>query len=74
MGECARENGYTGDLVALCDPQTGLDAGCVHFKRKLAAADGDVRQALLLWNGGAALGYPAEVLARVDKYKIPTLS
>ena len=69
LGECARENGYTGDLAALCDPGTGLNAGCVHFARKLKAADGDVHKALLLWNGGAAPGYPAEVLARVSKYK-----
>jgi soluble lytic murein transglycosylase-like protein len=69
MGECARENGYKGDLAAICDPETGLNAGCIHFKRKLETAQGDVTKALLLWNGGAAPGYPAEVMARVPKYK-----
>src|SRR5580700_8265839 len=41
LGECARENGFTGDLASLCDPETGLNAGCVHFARKLKTADGD---------------------------------
>lgn len=69
MGEVAREEGFKGDLPSLCDPATGLDAGCNHFKRKLVAAENNVQKALLAWNGGAALNYPEQVLARVPKYQ-----
>jgi len=69
MGECARENGYTGALPALCDPQTGLEQGCVHFTKKLKAAAGDTARALQLWNGGGNSQYSAQVLARVARYK-----
>ncbi len=69
MGEVAREEGFHGDLPSLCDPATGLDAGCNHFKRKMTLADNDVTKALLLWNGGANTQYPTQVLARVGKYR-----
>lgn len=69
MGECARENGYRGDLAQLCDPQTGLDQGCVHFGKKLKAAAGEVAHALQLWNGGGNAQYSTQVLARVGKYR-----
>lgn len=69
MGEAARENGYTGALPQLCNPQTGLEAGCVHFAKKLKAAGGDVPRALQLWNGGGNPLYSAQVLARVGKYQ-----
>jgi soluble lytic murein transglycosylase-like protein len=69
MGEVARENGYTGALPMLCDPATGLAEGIIHFKKKLAYANGDVTKALLMWNGGGNKDYPAQVLARVEKYK-----
>ena len=69
MGEAARERGYVGALPALCDPTAGLAWGCVHLKGKLAAAGGDVTRALLLWNGGGNPNYPAEVLARMEKYQ-----
>lgn len=69
MGEVAREEGFSGPLPSLHDPTIGLNAGCNHFKRKLATADNDVKKALLLWNGGGNPNYPSEVLARVDKYK-----
>lgn len=69
MGEVAREEGFKDPLPSLCDPATGLDAGCQHFKRKLSNADQDVSKALLAWNGGGAPNYPAEVLARISKYQ-----
>jgi soluble lytic murein transglycosylase-like protein len=69
MGECARENGYTGALAALCDPQTGLEQGCIHFAKKLKAAAGDTAKALQLWNGGGNPQYSTQVLARVGKYR-----
>jgi soluble lytic murein transglycosylase-like protein len=69
MGEVAREEGYKEDLPALFDPETGLDAGCNHFKRKLVSADNNVAKALLMWNGGGNLNYPAEVIAKIPKYQ-----
>jgi soluble lytic murein transglycosylase-like protein len=69
MGECARENGFKDGLASMCDPQTGLDQGCIHFLRKMKSADEDVTKALLLWNGGGNAEYASQVLARVDKYK-----
>lgn len=69
MGEVVREEGYRGDLPALCDPETGLDAGCNHFKRKLVSAEDNVTKALLLWNGGGNAAYPAQVIARIPKYQ-----
>ena len=68
MGECARENGYTGNMTQLCNPQTGLEQGCVHFARKLKSADGDVTKALQLWNGGGNPDYSGQVLARTARY------
>ncbi len=71
MGQVAREHAFAGaSLAELCDPPTGLGVGCRVFAAKLAAAEGNVTRALLLWNGGANREYPAEVLARADKYKL----
>lgn len=69
MGEVAREHGYAGHMAALCDPATGLEIGCLHLASKLVGASGDVRRALLAWNGGADGAYPDEVLARMGKYQ-----
>ena len=69
MGQVARELGFANTyLTSLCDPATGLEWGCQHFAKKLARANGDTRQALLLWNGGGNAQYPDQVLARVPKY------
>jgi len=68
IGETAREEGYTGDLPKLCDPQTGLDWGTVHLKRQLARANGDIHLALQFWNGGSNPLYGTQVLARMEKY------
>jgi soluble lytic murein transglycosylase-like protein len=68
MGETAREEGYTGDLPMLCDPQTGIDAGLVHLKKCLARAAGNEPIALNLWNGGGNPQYASEVMARIAKY------
>lgn len=70
MGQLARERGFTGHfLSALCDPAAGLDVGCLVLASKLAAAGGEVAQALALWNGGASATYAPDVLARVAKYR-----
>ncbi len=70
LGQTAREYGFSGAyLTALCDPQTGLDIGARVLVGKLRLAQGDVRQALLYWNGGGNASYPTEVLARMEKYR-----
>jgi soluble lytic murein transglycosylase-like protein len=83
MGQVAREHGFNGKfLSALCDPATGLDIGCQVLAAKLAAAaktlspaldppppaEPLLARALALWNGGNP-AYPAEVIARVGKYR-----
>jgi soluble lytic murein transglycosylase-like protein len=69
MGQTARERGFNGKFLSeLCDPATGLDAGCELFDRKLSTAQGRVDRALALWNGGANPAYASEVLARVPSY------
>jgi soluble lytic murein transglycosylase-like protein len=69
MGEVVREEGFHGDLPSLCDPTTGINAGCKHFKAKLDNAKGGIQEALLAWNGGGNPQYPEQVLARVFKYR-----
>jgi soluble lytic murein transglycosylase-like protein len=70
MGEVARELGcQAASLAELCDPATGLDFGCRQLRAKFDANQGDQTRALLAWNGGSNRDYPAEVLARVARYK-----
>ena len=72
MGQTAREHGFSGrSLAQLCDPATGLDVGCRVLAAKLAAAEGNVIRALLLWNGGGNRSYPDAVLARTHRYAAP---
>jgi len=69
MGQTARERGFTGKFLSeLCDPSTGLDAGCELLAHRFALAEGKLERALALWNGGANPEYPAQVLARVANY------
>src|ERR1700733_6178962 len=69
MGQAAREHGFNGaSLAALCDPASGIEIGCRVFAAKLAAAEGNVARALLLWNGGGNQDYPAAVLVRAGHY------
>ncbi len=69
MGQTARERGFSGKFLSeLCDPATGLDAGCELFAHKLAIAEGKVVRALALWNGGTNANYAPQVLARVSTY------
>lgn len=70
MGQVAREHGFSHRfLSALCDPDIGLEVGCRVLKARLVACEGDVRRALLRWNGGGRKEYADEVLARVPKYR-----
>jgi soluble lytic murein transglycosylase-like protein len=71
MGQTARENGFHGRfLSALCDPEAGLAIGCAVLAHKIAST-GDVRTALLQWNGGADADYPAQVMKRMPGYTAP---
>ena len=69
MGQVAREHGFAeASLAALCDPALGLEVGCRVFAAKIAAAEGNVTRALLLWNGAGNRDYPAAVLSRAARY------
>lgn len=69
MGQVAREHGFASESLAfLCDPAVGLEIGCRVFAAKLAAAEGNVTRALLLWNGAGNQDYPSAVLARAAHY------
>jgi soluble lytic murein transglycosylase-like protein len=69
MGQVARESGFNEpSLAKLCDPATGIELGCRILATRMARAKGDAPSALLAWNGGADLNYPAEVLARKRNY------
>jgi len=70
MGEVALELGFIGPyLSALCDPEIGLLWGCKKLARCLQARSGDVRAALLMWNGGGNPIYPDQVMARMGNYQ-----
>jgi soluble lytic murein transglycosylase-like protein len=70
MGEVAREFGFVGKFLSeLCDPGKGIEMGCKVLAHKLAVNQGNVVNALLAWNGGGNQDYPAQVLARVERYK-----
>lgn len=69
MGQVAREFGFKEtSLAELCDPATGVEFGCRVLAARVSRAKGDVHAALLAWNGGAELNYPAQVLARKRNY------
>jgi soluble lytic murein transglycosylase-like protein len=69
MGQVARESGFKeASLSELCDPATGIEFGCRILAARLTRAKNDVPAALLAWNGGADVNYPAEVLARQRNY------
>jgi hypothetical protein len=53
----------------LCDPEIGLTQGCRLFARKLSGAANVLSRALIHWNGGGNPNYPAEVLARMVRYR-----
>ena len=63
MGQVAREKGFSEKyLTALCDPVFGLTYGCKKLKECLDRENGDVRAALLRFNGGGDPNYPDLVL------------
>lgn len=70
MGQTAREFGFSGHfLTELFDPETAILYGCKKMKREVDKHNGDVRAALLGYNGGGNPDYPDLVLKHYDKYK-----
>lgn len=70
MGQTAREFGFDGAYLSeLLDPATGLKYGCKKLSREMDKANGSVAAALLGYNGGGNADYPAQVMARMEKYK-----
>lgn len=69
MGEVAREQGFTGELDTLCDPNIGLPQSLQHLKHFLTLEEGNVHAALQRWNGGGNPHYADEVIARIPKYQ-----
>ena len=68
LGQTARERGFQDWLPVLADPATGLEWGCRTLAFKMSRTEGNISQALELYNGGANPNYAAEVLARAPKY------
>ena len=69
MGQVARELGCKlHSLVQLCDPETGLEYGAKRLKKALDRKGGNVREALLNYNGGSEKTYPDIVLEKVKNY------
>lgn len=72
MGCTARELGFKGKyFTELCDPAVGIEFGCRKLAKCVAAHPGEVRAALLSYNGGAAPQYPGLVLELLPKYSTP---
>lgn len=71
MGQCARELDYKGPMAQLCDPEVNIFYSLRHFRNKMSVAGGEVKKALLLWNGGGNARYPDEVLSRIGQFVTP---
>lgn len=70
MGETAIEFGFTDRFLnALCDPNVGVEFGCRKLRRCFDNAKGDLRAALLDYNGGSDSAYPTRVANRIAKYQ-----
>lgn len=62
MGAVARELGLKGYLTELLDPAVGLHCGAEYLDKCLKRRKGDIRAALLLYNGGGDKKYPDKVM------------
>jgi soluble lytic murein transglycosylase-like protein len=70
MGQVAREQGFDGPYLSeLCDPRQNIRHGCKKLAKCLDRANGDVRTALLGYNGGGNPGYPDKVLRHLKEYQ-----
>lgn len=62
MGAVARELGFKGYLTMLCNPEIGARMGAAKLADCLKRSNGDLRAALLRYNGGGDPAYPDKVL------------
>jgi soluble lytic murein transglycosylase-like protein len=73
MGETAEELGFKPAMPewhnALCRPELGIECGCRKLAHCMELHAGDVRAALLAYNGGSDPAYPDLVLPLVAKYR-----
>jgi len=69
MGQTAREVGFKDPLPQLHNPETGLSVGCKYLARLILNRAGDVRRALLMYNGGGDPQYPDKIFERMEKYQ-----
>jgi soluble lytic murein transglycosylase-like protein len=67
MGQVAIENGFTGNLPDLRDPDTGVDFGCRKLQKCFQVHGAD-EAGLLAYNGGGNPDYGKQVLARISHY------
>ena len=69
MGQVARELGCEArSLGELTRPEIGLEFGAKRLKKAMDRKGGDVREALLNYNGGSEKSYPDIVLEKVKNY------
>ena len=64
LGEVPVVKGINAYMVR---PPWQVEWGCIHLRKKMDTAKGDVRKALLFWNGGGNPSYPGEVLLKYGK-------
>lgn len=66
MGQTARELGYSDSFDHLIKPEINIDLGCKLLKKHLDKT-GDIKKALLKYNGGADPTYADRVLSHMEK-------
>ncbi len=70
LGQVAREKGFDGKfLTALLDPLNSVTYGCRKLKECTDREVGNIRNALLRYNGGGDPDYPDSVIPLMEKYK-----
>lgn len=70
LGQVAREQGFKGEFLSqLCDPEIGIEYGCLVLASKLAMHEGNLEAGLLSYNGGSAPDYGKQVLAKANYYR-----
>lgn len=70
MGQTARELGFVGRFISeLCDPDVGVDFGCLKLKRCMDAHVSNLDAALLAYNGGADPTYPQAIKNLIPQYR-----
>lgn len=76
IGQVARELGFGGMYLSeLCDPEVGLDYGCIKLRRCYRLHPASIEDAIAAYNGkvGTArtLAYASKVLRAAEHYRRP---